>query len=184
MKLTKPLILLVPVAAIIGAVVWRWSRPVGNQPITGGSPSMTSNQPSVQLAKTKGSDSMNPQFGIASLSEAEKKILHDPFPDRSGRAQYDRVAYEVGIICLKHRLSYDEVVELIKSPRSPPNPVRPSDTVIGASYVYGFSQALGFMFDRKGKLKAVEGDSGGMYKLPPLESVTHDTPLEPEQRKP
>ena len=112
-----------------------------------------------------------PLYGKASLSKEEKLILAKPFEDYRHH-NYERKAYTVAMICLKHHLTIPEVNELITGQ---------VDARQGNStefrYGPGPERQLFFDFDDKGKLLSI--DLGrGQFRLPPLELVTKDAPIE------
>lgn len=110
-------------------------------------------------------------YGKASLSEDEKRILYRPFEDRF-KTWYPGKDYKIGIICLKHRLTRAEVLELIAEP-----PYEPRDYKY-LFYRTGPNGLFSLEFDENGNLKKAEVVDS-RYQLPPLESVTPDTPIEP-----
>ena len=120
-----------------------------------------------------------PFYGKAFLSEDEKQILSKITTD-CGSKRCDRLAYRVGMICLKHRLASSEIDELFAGkvvhaePRADtgvehvsiklcPPPCRP----------------LVFEYDAKGNIvRSLYMLNGVWHYLPPLESVTPDAPIE------
>lgn len=104
-----------------------------------------------------------PTFGKASLTESERKIL------RAIILSNARLGYEKGIICMKHRLSRGEILQLVGNTHlSNPNLL---------SYPIGASQLLEFTFGHKGELIDARL-VGTELKLPTLDSFVSDRPSE------
>jgi len=130
-------------------------------------------------------------YGKASLTEEEKRILYKPFEDlcvivEAGIGPVKHFnewktgpkAYKVGMICLKHRLTRAEVLELISTPPTEDRVVFTNRVVVG--YRFGFQKELRFGFDKKGILTDAEGEGESIwYKFPSLKDVTTDTSIEP-----
>jgi len=109
-------------------------------------------------------------YGKASLSKDEKRILYQPFKGFMKRP-YRGQDYKVGMICLKHRLTRDEVTKLIGE--------TPHKSELPELLIYNtcIASAITFRFDKRENLLDVR-TTGSQYQLPPLESVTPDTPID------
>ena len=130
-----------------------------------------------------------PLYGIASLSEEEKRILYKPFEGMfvRGEGAFGTMipdarktmprAYRVGMICLKHRLNWSEVQELIMG-KVPASRSRPTECAWFTLPVAVPGVELLFDFDPKGDLKQVSIPHT-WYHFPRLEDVTPDTSIEP-----
>ena len=112
-----------------------------------------------------------PLYGKTALSKEEKRILYKPFPEIRNAENISK-AWMIAMICMKHRLTCAEVRELIASP---PFGYGSDESGSSLSYLYGKEGVLQFSFDKNGKLEKVHGIS----ELPPMESVSTDTPIEP-----
>lgn len=147
---------------------------------------VTNNPHSVQAPQTN-SPASCPLYGKASLSEEERRILYKPFDGMEGKTDTGAPildwrrslpkAYQLGMVCLKHRLNYSEVNELIVRNVTPRLLFPPEKTRINITI--SFSALLGFDFDEKGDLQKVQIYGIEYHKLPPLEAVTSNTPIEP-----
>ncbi len=147
--------------------------------------------PRVQTTNQNLSTSSRPLYGKASLSEEEKRILYKPFEDlcvivETGMGPVKHFnewktgpkAYKVGMMCLEHRLTRTEVLELISTPPTEDRIVFPNRVDVG--YQFRIHKQLLFSFDEKGNLKNAEGEGISLwYKFPSLKDVASDTSIEP-----
>ena len=198
MKNTKSLIvfllILAVVIAIAGFVRLRNQKIVSQLELQ--LPATSNIASRVQTTNQYLAPSARPLFGKASLSEEEKRILYKPFENLYGFQEagigmvkvFDEYkttpkAYKVGMICLKHRLTRAEVMELISTP---PNEDRVVYTnLVDVTYRFGINKGLIFRFDIKGNLLNTEGDGvHSWYEFPPLEEVKSDTSIEPPEPPP
>jgi len=135
--------------SIIG-VVWYWNRTVSRPP-----------------------------YGKDSLSEEEKRILINS-PEDCLESGCWRRAYKVGMICLKHHLSVSEVDGLMPGQITYRHPC--NDTggeCVDLMFCPTLCYPLDFEFDAEGKIVRVSHMVGGVSRrLPPLESITPDAPIE------
>ena len=114
-------------------------------------------------------------YGKASLSREETRILYKPFdPDLRNSRHNNPKAWSVAIICMKHRLTCNEIMDLIASPPDSDGLVETERVVV---YKFAIQGALQFYFDLNGILKDVRG----FEELPHMEAVTPDTPIEPHR---
>jgi len=158
-------ILLIVILIIVRAFVWWWSRtPVAIKPADEIMVLTTSKAYPSRLIRTNATGATGQIFGKASLSEAEKETLRKRLPrDEKG-------AYEKGIICLKHRLSKIEILELIR----PANLQRTTETGTTIAYQVDSSVLLVFKFDKNDNLKEAKL-ANTRIQLPSLESVSTNT---------
>ena len=119
------------------------------------------------------SNHSQPLYGRESLSKEEKLILTNPFVDYR-QHNYDRKAYKVAMICLKHRLTLSEVQKAITGPVQ----IRKREDTGGCDLIFMYwGEKLKFYFDSSGHLDEVYYHAD-RYRLPPIEFITPDTPIE------
>lgn len=174
----KSTILVLAVLAGVGSYFWLASPPsVYRQ--TG---IHQQSKSTLRVDSTNGSPlkSSHPKYGKASLSEEEKRILSEPFakvtPSLFDGPRNAPNAYRKGMICLKHRLNYWEVNELVGGNNATLSNLPLQG--VGINYEFGFGQLLEFDFDERGGLRSVQPLGSG-YRLPSPEDVRPDTPIEP-----
>ena len=161
-------VLLFSSVAIVGLLMYR-NRTMAPRDVQ--QRSTTNAASEFRVAQENQREVSRPLYGKASLTAEEKRILHKPF-DNCFRYWCGSNIYLVGMICMKHRLSREEIMELIKE-----SPVEPLEDVY-LSYRTGIGQLITFTFGQDGNLqKAVT--VGSKYQFPPLETVTHETAIEP-----
>jgi len=188
-------ILILAVVAIAGFVMVR-NQLLVSQPELQQKPATKVGSSGQTTNRNPATPSSRPLYGKTSLSEEEKRILCKPFEDLYVNVKTDRgagkfiderktvpKAYKVGMICLKHRLTRTEVMELISTPPAETSIV--STNLMDVDYQIGGCKRLIFKFDEKGNIKSVEGDGvHSLYEFPPLEAVTSDTSIEPPEPLP
>ena len=176
MRLSKPalLVMLAGVVAVLGIIFMRGQRPAAQR--EGASAPATNVDVVVSSAPT---NDVRSHHGKDSLTEKERKIIHKAFEEIHVYGIYER-AYRVGMICLKRRLNYWEVRELIEGKIVPRTSLPVEGERVG--YYFPFSHSLGLWFDKDGNLQRVKMYGDSRYDFPPLESVTPGTSIEPPPR--
>ena len=193
MKHTKPIIVFVVIlglgVVIVGFIRLAYHTSNSRQELRQ-QPPMNSVS-SAQTIQTYLPNVSRPLYGKSSLTEEEKRILYKPFENMffiaiAGNGpvkHYDEQktfpkAYRVGMICLKHRLTRTEVLELIST--SPTDNRFIAEKGLGIiGYDIGHSATLEFDFNTEGNLAEILMYDAGWYKLPLLDEVKSDTSIEP-----
>ena len=143
MKLTKLIILLLAISAGVAGLVSCRTEP-------------------------KGKAIPRPLYGMSSLSKEETQDLAKFIEDTRTIVNH-REAYTIAVICMKHRLTWFEIKELVAGEK----------VNSAGSYLRIPCKSGGFTsfhFDNKGTLvKAIEVESP--YMLPPLGAITPATPI-------
>ena len=107
-------------------------------------------------------------YGKASLSDQEKQVLSKLIEGNRTVVNH-REAYTIAMICMKHRLTWFEIKEMVTGEKV---------SSLGSSLSISCKSGgyTGFHFDNKGTLiNAIAVESP--YMLPPLESVSPGTPI-------
>ena len=115
-------------------------------------------------------------YGKASLSKEEKQILNRPFEDYRNH-DYRRKAYKIAMICLKHRLSFSEVKEMVQEPGGVRVHPDTGESALHYRFSLNWDGWLIFEFDSNGNHTGV-CFKNRPYPLPPIGFITCDTPVE------